>query len=78
MIKLFGFAALLALVFGVATVAGGAVGPDRSDDAAERADTPGGHGDAAPAHGDGDAEDQGEQRGEPGQLQPDAHADTAS
>ena len=44
MTKLFGFAALLALVFGVATVAGGAVGPDRSDDAAAREDTPAGHG----------------------------------
>ena len=42
--KLLGFAALLALVFGVATVAGGAVGPDRADDAAKRADTPAGHG----------------------------------
>ena len=50
-VKLFGFAAVLALVFGVATVAGGAVGPDRADDAAERADTPAGHGEE-PAHGD--------------------------
>ena len=46
-LKLLGFAAVLALVFGVATVAGGAVGPDRADDAAERADTPAGHGEGA-------------------------------
>jgi hypothetical protein len=56
MTRLFGFAALLALVFGVATVAGGAVGPDRSDDAAAREDTPAGHGgEGAPesgGHGD--------------------------
>ena len=55
--KLLGFAAILALVFGVATVAGGAVGPDRADDAAKRADTPAGHGEAPaePDHG-GEAE----------------------
>jgi len=51
-LKLAGFAAVLVLVFGVAAVAGGTVGPDRSDDAAERADTPGGHGgDAEAGHG---------------------------
>jgi hypothetical protein len=51
MSRLFGFAALLALVFGVATVAGGAVGPDRSDDAAKRANTPGGHAEEAESGG---------------------------
>ena len=51
--KLLGFAALLALVFGVATVAGGSVGPDRADDAAKRADTPAGHGGDEPEAGHG-------------------------
>ena len=60
--KLFGFAALLALVFGVATVAGGAVGPDRADDAAKRADTPAGHGEAEPAEAGGH-DDTGEAEG---------------
>ena len=40
-------------MFGVATVAGGAVGPDRADDAAERADTPAGHGGDEPEAGHG-------------------------
>jgi hypothetical protein len=60
-VKLLGFAALLALVFGVAAVAGGAVGPDRSDDAAKRADTPGGHGEELRGedggHGEGAGDD---------------------
>jgi hypothetical protein len=55
-VKLFGFAAVLALVFGIATVAGGAVGPDRADDAAERADTPAGHAEPEPAGHGGEAE----------------------
>jgi hypothetical protein len=42
-LKLAGFAALLALVFGVAAVAGGAVGPDREGAAKVRAEK-GGHG----------------------------------
>jgi len=51
-LKLAGFAAVLVLAFGLAAVAGGAVGPDRSDDAAERADTPAGHGAEEPeGHG---------------------------
>lgn len=61
-LKLAGFAALLILAFGLAAVAGGAVGPDRSDDAAKRADTPAGHAeeaggtDAAGGHAEDDAE----------------------
>jgi hypothetical protein len=49
-LKLAAFAAVLALVFGAATVAGGAIGPDREDAAEERAqndahgaDEPAGH-----------------------------------
>jgi hypothetical protein len=42
-LKLAGFAALLALVFGVATVAGGAVGPDREGAAEARAERGAGH-----------------------------------
>jgi hypothetical protein len=59
-LKLAGFAVVLALVFGVATVAGGAVGPDRSDDAAARSDTPTGHGEeqeAGMGHGSETAAD---------------------
>ncbi len=49
-LKLAGFAALLALVFGVAAVAGGAVGPDRDGAAKARAQSGVGHGgDAAGA-----------------------------
>jgi hypothetical protein len=49
-LKLAGFAALLALVFGVAAVAGGAVGPDREGAAKARAQSGVGHGgDAAGA-----------------------------
>jgi len=43
-VKLAGFAAGLALVFGGATVAGGAIGPDREGDAAARDDAMAGHG----------------------------------
>jgi len=56
-VRLAAFAAVLALVFGVAAVAGGAVGPDRSDDAAERADTPGGHGETAEPGGHAEGEE---------------------
>ena len=42
--RLAGFAVALAAVFAVATVAGGAVGPDREDDARERAQAPAAHG----------------------------------
>ena len=54
-VRLAGFAAVLALVFGVATVAGGAVGPERADDAAKRADTPAGHGGEEPGGHEADA-----------------------
>jgi hypothetical protein len=61
-LKLAGFAALLALVFGVATVAGSTAGPDRSDDAAKRAAEPAAHGGEAEA---GHAEEGGGHEADP-------------
>jgi hypothetical protein len=49
-LKLAGFAAFLAALFGIATAAGGVIGPDREQAAAKRAEA-GGHG-AAEGHGD--------------------------
>jgi hypothetical protein len=51
-LKLAGFAAVLALVFGVATVAGGAVGPDREGAAKARAKSGAGHAGGAAADTD--------------------------